>query len=65
MPVSQPTCVAFGGDNNNMLFVTTANYGLSKEQKEQQPLAGSLLIFESEATGTDSHIFSTTEISHA
>lgn len=61
MPVSQPTCVAFGGKNSNLLFVTTANYGLSAEQKTKQPLAGSLLIFESDITGADSHIFSTAE----
>lgn len=57
MPVSQPTCVTFGGDNNNLLFVTTANYGFTSEQKIEQPLAGSLLIFESDVRGSNSHIF--------
>ncbi|NQY87389.1 MAG: SMP-30/gluconolactonase/LRE family protein [Colwellia sp.] len=65
MPVSQPTCVVFGGDNSNLLFVTTASYGLSAIQKANQPLAGSLLIFESDVTGSDSHIFSTAELTHA
>ena len=64
MPVSQPTCVTFGGDNNKLLFVTTANYWLSAEQKAKQPLAGSLLIFESDVKGSDSHIFSTAELTH-
>lgn len=57
MPVSQPTCVTFGGDNNSLLFVTSANFGLSALQKKQQPLAGSLLIFESNFTGNDSYLF--------
>lgn len=29
MPVSQPTCVAFGGDGLDLLFVTSARVGLS------------------------------------
>jgi len=64
MPVSQPTCVAFGGEKNNLLFVSTANYGLSQIQKADQPLAGSLLIFDSEITGTDSPIFSAKELTN-
>ncbi len=64
MPVTQPTCVIFGGDNSNLLFVTTANYGLSAEQKAKEPLAGSLLIFESDVTGSSNHIFSTAELTH-
>ncbi len=30
VPVSQPTCVAFGGSNLNMLFVTSATAGLDQ-----------------------------------
>lgn len=59
MPVSHPTWITFGGDNNDLMFVTTANCELSAAQKAEQPLAGSLLIFRSEAIGLDSHIFST------
>lgn len=54
MPVSQPTCVTFGGKNNHLLFVTTATYGLTEQQKKAQPLAGSLLIYESNIHEIDS-----------
>lgn len=59
MPVSQPTCVTFGGKNNHLLFVTTANFGLTEQQKKEQPLAGSLLIYESDIQGNDSVFFET------
>ena len=42
IPTSQPTCVAFGGENMNLLFVTTA--WSEMENKEDQ--AGDLFIFE-------------------
>jgi L-arabinonolactonase len=57
MPVSQPTCVTFGGENNHLLFVTTATYGLTEQQQKAQPLAGSLLIYESDIHGIDSSSF--------
>jgi len=45
VPVSQPSCVAFGGVDLNLLIVTSAKQGLSKSQLEQQPQAGNLLIY--------------------
>lgn len=45
LPVSQPTCVAFGGADLNLLLVSTARIGLSAEQLEREPDAGNLLIY--------------------
>lgn len=51
LPVSQPTCVAFGGREMNWLFVTSAKVGLGAEQLMHQPYAGSLFIYETPYTG--------------
>lgn len=51
LPVIQPTCVCFGGPGLNWLVVTTARVDLSESEREQQPLAGSLFIFETPYTG--------------
>lgn len=46
MPVSQASCVAFGGENLDLMFVTTAREDLPESALAQQPLAGSLLIYQ-------------------
>ncbi|MBW8186001.1 SMP-30/gluconolactonase/LRE family protein [Shewanella nanhaiensis] len=46
LPVSQPSCVSFGGEQMNLLFVTTAREGLSSKQLDQQALAGDLLVYQ-------------------
>lgn len=45
LPVSQPTCVAFGGPDMDWLFVTSAREGLTDEELAQQPQAGDLFIY--------------------
>lgn len=42
MPVSKPTCCAFGGDDLSTLYVTSARYGMSEEQIDAEPAAGAL-----------------------
>jgi sugar lactone lactonase YvrE len=42
LPVSCPTCVCLGGPDLDTLFVTTASFSLSAEQRLQEPLAGGL-----------------------
>ena len=42
LPVSQPTCPAFGGPGMDQLMVTSARAQLRREQLARQPLAGSL-----------------------
>lgn len=51
LPVSQPTCVTFGGPDLDHLFITSAREGLSASALEAQPLAGSLFIYKTGAKG--------------
>jgi L-arabinonolactonase len=51
LPVSQPSCVAFGGKNLDLLFVTSARVDLSAEQLAAEPLAGALLVYDVGVTG--------------
>jgi L-arabinonolactonase len=50
-PVTQPTCVAFGGPDLNWLCVTSARLGLSQEALFGQPDAGSLFIYRTNFKG--------------
>lgn len=43
VPVTNPTCVCFGGPDLATLYVTTARKFLSDEQLAKEPLAGALL----------------------
>jgi len=47
----QPTCVAFGGDDLKLMFVTTATDGLTAAERAAQPLAGGIFVYESEVPG--------------
>lgn len=51
LPVSQPTCVAFGGPELNLLLISTAKIGLSTEQLNREPDAGNLLIYQTPYRG--------------
>jgi sugar lactone lactonase YvrE len=46
LPVSQPTCCAFGGPDLSTLFVTCARAGLSAATLAAEPLAGAVLAYE-------------------
>ncbi len=43
VPVSQPSCPAFGGPGLTDLYLTTAWEGMAEEERAAQPLAGHLL----------------------
>jgi sugar lactone lactonase YvrE len=43
VPVANPTCCCFGGEDLGTLYVTTATQRLTPEDMQKQPLAGSLL----------------------
>lgn len=45
VPVSQPTCVAFGGPNLDLLFVTSARVGLCRDALAAQTGAGDVLVY--------------------
>jgi L-arabinonolactonase len=51
MPVSQPSSCMFGGENLDILYVTSARQGLSEEQLAREPQAGSLFALEVGARG--------------
>lgn len=52
LPVSQPTCVAFGGPQLDRLFITSATQGLDKQALLAQPEAGNVFAFQTNITGT-------------
>ncbi|MGH1370443.1 MAG: SMP-30/gluconolactonase/LRE family protein [Cellvibrionaceae bacterium] len=45
-PASQPSCIAFGGVNRELLFVTSARENLSPEALESEPDAGNVFVYE-------------------
>jgi L-arabinonolactonase len=45
LPVSNPTCLAFGGPDLDILFVTSAWFSLTEKQRAREPHAGSLFVF--------------------
>lgn len=51
MPVSRPTSCAFGGDNLQTLYITSARDGLSDAALDRQPMAGSLFAVDVETPG--------------
>lgn len=57
VPVSQPTCVAFGGPDMSWLFVTTARENLSQAQLAKEPGAGNLLIYRTGVEGLPADFF--------
>lgn len=57
IPATQPTCVAFGGKKLNLLFVSSAMDGLSREQLSKEPSAGNVFVFETNTQGLPEAIF--------
>lgn len=57
LEVSQPTCIAFGGDNLDHLFITSARDGLSDDVLNKQPNAGNVLVYKLNKQGLPSHRF--------
>lgn len=51
LSVQRPTSCTFGGPALNQLYITSASVGLSASERAEQPLAGSLLVLETDATG--------------
>ena len=60
IPTTQPTCVAFGGENMNLLFVSSATVDLSADQLDAEPSAGNVFIFETDARGLPEATFNGT-----
>ena len=51
LPVSQPTCVTFGGPDLDLLFVTSATDGLGDAQLAKEPHAGDVFVYEAGISG--------------
>jgi sugar lactone lactonase YvrE len=51
LPVTNPTCVCFGGPDLRTLYVTTGRKFLSEEQLRNEPLAGALLAIDVDVEG--------------
>lgn len=51
LPALQATCCTFGGKDLDMLYVTSANIGLDEEQLKDQPEAGAVFIYKTDAKG--------------
>lgn len=46
VPVSQPSCVCFGGENLDKLIVTSARQGLTRQQIDKDEQAGHVFIYQ-------------------
>ena len=57
VPVTNPTCLCFGGVDLRTLYITTATKFLSPAQLACEPLAGSLLAIHGLAQGLPEHRF--------
>ena len=51
VPASQSSCIAFGGPDLNLLFVTSARDGLKEDALLRQPSAGNLFVYRTDVTG--------------
>lgn len=51
VPVTQPTCPAFGGPDGKTLYVTSARTGLSDSVLAAEPEAGNVLIYRMDVAG--------------
>jgi L-arabinonolactonase len=51
LPVSQPTCVAFGGARMDTLYITSAKYRMAPDELKREPLAGAIFAAYPGVTG--------------
>jgi L-arabinonolactonase len=51
MPIAQPTCPAFGGNDLDVMYVTSASIHLTDNQLTQQPRAGGLFAVDAGVKG--------------
>lgn len=57
MPVTNPTCLCFGGPDLKTLFVTSASKFLTPEQLAREPMAGSVFAIQRAGQGLPENIF--------
>ena len=56
VPVSRPTCPAFGGKDLKTLYITSARQGMSPEQLAAEPTAGGVFAIEVDVPGLPENI---------
>ena len=57
LPTELVTCMGFGGENLDELYITTAWYELSDQQRKDQPLAGDLFRIQTDIIGIVEPVF--------
>ena len=57
VPASQPSCLAFGGPNLDLLFVTSARAGLSRDALNRQTDAGNVFVYNTAIAGLPENRF--------
>ncbi len=57
LPVSNATCLAFGGPDLNELYVTTAWFLMEEADRKAQPMAGDLFRIKTDVTGLEEPAF--------
>ncbi len=57
MPVTNPTCLCFGGNDLKTLYVTSATKFLTPERHAAEPLAGALFAIHGAGQGLPEHRF--------
>ena len=57
LPVTNPTCLCFGGSDLRTLYVTSANKFLSPDQLAAEPLAGAVLAIDGVGQGVPEQLF--------
>ncbi|GGB12464.1 gluconolactonase [Brucella endophytica] len=57
LPVTNPTCLCFGGRDFKTMFVTSATKFLTPEQRAAEPLAGAVFAIEGAGQGLPEHRF--------
>lgn len=57
LPVANVTCCTFAGENLDEMYITTARKGLSEEELQKQPLAGSLFHCRPGVKGMETPLF--------
>jgi len=60
LPVTNPTCLCFGGDDLKTLYVTSATKFLTPGQRDAEPLAGALFAIHGAGQGLPEHRFGPT-----
>jgi sugar lactone lactonase YvrE len=53
LPVTQPSCVCFGGAQRDLLFVTSAAAGLAADVRAREPHAGDVFVYRVGVSGVD------------